>query len=160
MENMFRLAIIYIYPDGMVEAIPIEDGVIYHMSYMEKHVKNSARFHSIIGDYKFISLLHDKVDERMALNGVVSILNLDLRDIVEGYFNFSERNPEFLIYTPPSLQSLEQTVLLDKIYNTYPKDNLICECFNEQLDTFVWGKDFDMEAYLSNAKKEFGLKSL
>jgi len=159
MEKLVDIAIIYIYPDGTVEKIPIKDGWSCHMLYMEEQVKNSLKFRQIIGDYRFISKLHDEVDERLALNGVVSILNLDLEDIAKGLFDI-EIMPIFWVLVPSLMHSLEQTLTLEEFYNYYPKQNLVCECFNEELDGYLRGKEFDMNSYLEEAKKAFGIKSL
>lgn len=117
MEELMMMALMYIYPDGTIERIPISN-------------------------YKF----H---------------FNLDLADIVDGYFDFSNKIPLLLIDNPANLRSIEQTNALESIYNSYPKDDIICEKFSEEKDVY-FGKraGFDIEEYMANAKDVFGTRGI
>jgi len=159
MEDLTKMAIVLIYPDGTVEKIPIGEYGL-HIEYFREQLKKSPRFYDICKGLDFYNTdMHGRIDTMLSLNGVIIIFNLDLRDIVEGYFDFQNKLPSFAIAVPENLESLEQTLILEKIYTNYPEENLVCEKFSREQDVYLGEKYFDIKDYIREAKEGFGSRS-
>lgn len=106
------------------------------------------------------SRLHGPIDTWLSINGVIIIFNLDLRDIVEGWFDYENKILDLLIDCPENLHSIEQTTALESIYLSYPEDNLVCEKFNEKQDIYLGKRDFNVVEYIEEAKASFGSRGI
>lgn len=153
MEDLMSMALMYIYPDGTVERIPIGEHIL-HIEYMKENLKKSPKFYQICRGLDFEkSRTHKHIDTLLSLNGVVIIFNLDLEDIVKGVF--TEYAPELLVAVPDKLHSLEQTLALEGVYESYPKNLIISERFSEEKDEYVTSAEFDITEYIFEAKEKF-----
>lgn len=153
MEDLMSMAIMYIYPDGTVERIPIGEHTL-HIEYMREHLKTSPKFYQICRGLDFYkSVLHGHIDSVLSLNGVVIVLNLDLEDIVKG--TFMGREPYLLVAVPDKLHSLEQTLALEGVYESYPRNMLCCEKFSEKEDKYLSSDRFDITEYINDGKEQF-----
>ena len=156
MEELKNMALIFIYPDGTVEKIPIGEYKL-HIEYMRKHLGESPKFYDICKGLDFYkSCLHSHIDTMLSLNGVIIIFNLDLEYIVEGLFDYENEIPDLLIDCPENLYSIEQTMALESIYASYPHDNLVCEKFSERQDTYLGKQYFNSEEYIASANDSVG----
>lgn len=159
MEELMTLALMFIYPDGNIEKILIKEHKL-HIEYMKEHLSVSKRFFNICKGLDFNGNLHHHIDIRLSINGVIIVFNLDLMDIVEGYFDYNNKIPLLLIYCPDNLHSKEQMNALESIYNSYPEDNLVWEKFSVEQDIYLGKKDFNIEEYIASAKEKFGARSI
>jgi len=160
MEELKNMALIFIYPDGTVEKIPIGEYKL-HIEYMRENLTKSSKFYDICKGLDFVSsCLHGHIDTMLSLNGVIIIFNLDLEYIVEGLFDYENEIPDLLIDCPENLYSVEQTIALESIYASYPHDNLVCEKFSERQDTYLGNIDFNIEEYIASAKDSFGSRGV
>jgi len=160
MEELKNMALIFIYPDGTVEKIPIGEYKL-HIEYMRENLTKSSKFYDICKGLDFVSsCLHGHIDTMLSLNGVIIIFNLDLRDIIEGYFDYLNKIPLLLISCPTNLHSIEQTMALESIYTSYPEDNLVCERFDAKQDVYLGKQYFNIEEYIASAKDSFGSRGV
>ncbi len=155
MEDLKRTAIIFIYSDGKVDEIPITTYKL-HMDYLREHLNVSPRFEDLCGGLNFYTNLHGHIDTHLTLNGVVVIFNLDVSDIVEGFFDLDNKMPSLVVSLPESLSSLKQVEKLEEIYNRYPNKQLLAEIFIKDLDTYKSISSEEVLHYLNEAKENLG----
>lgn len=157
MEDLGKLALIFIYPDGIVEKIPIGKYKL-HVEYMKEHLGKSSKFYDLCKELDFETYLHGHIDLNLSISGVIVILNLDVEDIVNGKFIWESKIPNLFAVLPEHLHSMEQTLALENIYNRYP--NWDYECFDSNLTGYQYSKEISMQDYIVNAKSYFESRSV
>lgn len=155
MENLINMALIFIYPDGKVEKIPISN-FPFHMDYMRENLEKSERFRELCGGLNFFTNLQDHIDSHLNLLGVIVIFNLDLYDIVKGDFEIDRNVPKLISLLPENLGSLEQVKCFETIYEVYPREKISFEMFVKDLDTYRKLSYEEMLGYINEAKENLG----
>jgi len=79
--NLKKMALVFIYPDGEVETVPITNTTV-HTDYMKEHLTKSPRFAQICKGIKISDGPHYDVDVALAKHNVVSLSNGNIFDIL------------------------------------------------------------------------------
>lgn len=124
-EYMFKeAAIVIMYPDGIIEALPIVRGVKWHVEYYKKLITKSPRFASIIKHFpdgwsdEYNTL---KVNKIMAKMGMIVIHNMDIPVLPEEYKDRENFYSAFMFYGANKLtKELEDN--LNMIFDNYPNE--------------------------------------
>lgn len=138
-EFMFKeTAVVVLYPDGVIDAIPIIEGVNWHLEYYKMLVEKSHRFASISkkfpvgwrGEYNTTNA--NKVMTKM---GIVVIQNIDIPNLPEEYVDREDYYSTFLFFGANKLtRELENN--LNMILDSYPNNRCIYERINKKTNEF------------------------
>lgn len=159
MNDLEKMALVLIYPDGEVEKIPITS-YVFHIEYMIKQRTVSQRFARVTLNCDFTDSLHEDIDTALVINGIIVLFNLSIYDIVR-YSNFLDENkPDFGIYFPSRLGSMKQILEYEKIMNNYPLENKSAGLFNPDTNLIDDIDPYQVEEFLKNEKSLFSELSL
>lgn len=154
MEDLAKMAIVFIYPDGTVERIPITH-YRYHIVYLKNHLKDSKEYAHIARGLDFMEPNHTREDDRFMMSGLVVLYNISVKDIIDNPDFLNNNNPIFLALLPNSMGSLAQINTLASILSTYQKYFVYIRHFNLDKDGY---ESFEFEEtldYLDKAKGQF-----
>ncbi len=108
MKDLKYQAIVLLYPDGVVESVPIMKGMKDHIDYYRWLLEHSQKFANIV--YHFPKKINfkkdwDVVERMLALANVISIRNGNVRDVLEDKSLIdSENSFWFSIYFPEIIE--------------------------------------------------------
>lgn len=144
MDDLKDYAIILIYPDGVVEKIPITI-YSYHILYLQEHINNSKKFKSIVGF--FINFINDhfSMSRALANANIIEIANKDMCLKIKNREFYKNHIPEFMVYLPSHLESMDALTCLEKITNVIPKEKLTID---KMIDGSMDFKNMQYEEYL------------
>lgn len=141
-EFMFKeAAVVVLYPDGLIDVLPIIKDADWHLEYYKMLVEKSPRFAGISkkfpigwrGEYNTI-----KANMIMADMGIVLIQNIDIPNLPEEYSSREDYYSTFLFYGASKLTK-ESEENLNMIFDNYPNNRCIYEKLNKKT------KEFDEE---------------
>ncbi len=174
MKELQNYAIILIYPDGVIEKIPITN-FEFHIEYYRDHMKKSPRFAKLCrslaleidetisyDDYPVDAATDDvrnKLLDILGDKGILIIENLNVYDIVYDMDFLKEEQCAFLIYFPEFFLSCEQLEAYLG-YSDYPEYLLHLAKFNKKQGLHLDINYEEMEEFINAAKEEFMLDSL
>ncbi|MCM1052963.1 MAG: hypothetical protein NC483_03200 [Ruminococcus sp.] len=151
MNDLEKMAIILIYPDGEIEKIPITSHV-YHIEYLAEHREKSQRFARVTIKCDFTDTLHEDIDTALVTNGVIVIFNLNIYDIVRNPNYLTEEKPDFTVFFPSELGSIGQISNYESIMGSYPLDNISPGLFDKNTNYIDDIEHHQVEEFLANAK--------
>lgn len=138
-EFMFKeVAVVILYPDGKIDAMPIVDGVNWHLEYCKNLVTKSPRFAEVSkyfpdgwrGEYNMTK--SNMVMNRM---GIVVIHNIDILNLPDEYEDREEFYSNFVIYgTSDITEPLQNN--LDAIFVNYPDKRCTYSKFNNKKNDY------------------------
>lgn len=129
MDNLPMQSIVFIYQDGGVETVPITH-FPHHLDSLQNNLEKMPRFANLCYKYKFA--FHEYVNympivSTLAKEGTVSLINFNLRDIVNDPSLLNYDLPGIEVYLPHDFGSLRQLEHIEKLLLYYPENRL---CFN------------------------------
>ena len=173
MEDLQKQAIILIYPDGLIEKIPVTYHE-FHILYYHEHFNKSVRFNSLCHSLKIDfdnNLAIDKYPDDyetddireevlgiLGRNGVLIIENLNIFDIVHNLY--LEELCEFIIYFPEYFYSKEQLEAFLNYDNGYPKNLLYIGRFNKKQNLYLDISYEEKQLFISQAKEIYDIRDL
>lgn len=141
-EYLFKeAAVVVLYPDGLIDAVPINNEFIWHVDYYKELVTKSPRFASLSksfpkgwrGEYNM-----SPVNKVMVNMGTIVIQNIDITNLPEEYVDREDFYSTFLFYGTNQLtQELQSN--LDMIFDNYPNERCHYSKINKKT------KEFDEE---------------
>lgn len=118
MNDFFNQAVVLIYPDGVVEKIPI-DGVYPHSLVLKKHLGKSKRFYELCGGLNFDVGIHMHIDKVLLDNKVIVIYNYNLKEIINDYSYIYRYPPQFKVFIGTEYASSEQKREYEELFSTF-----------------------------------------
>ena len=125
LNDFYRTAVMFIYPDGYIDRLEIDDDIL-HIKYYIKLSEISKRFANILKESKMgLTNKHGKVisyatfplDEYFSSIGIIVIRNTNIIEVKRD--NLLENGtPDFVFNIPPS-PSEKQKQILDNMFNNY-----------------------------------------
>ncbi len=102
--EIYNMALVFIYPDGYVDSIPIREDWDDHIDYFREYLRTSPRFQKIVEENDFHFDWENEINTYpicllLALNNVILFYNLGLPLIVEE-MDMAEDLSHFVIYLP------------------------------------------------------------
>lgn len=124
MDNLPMQSILFIYQDGEVESVPITH-FPHHLDSLQNNLEKMPRFANLYYQYKFT--FHEYVNympivSTLAKEGIVSLINFNLRDIVADSSLLNYDLPGIEVYLPHEFGSLKQLEHIEKLLIYYPKN--------------------------------------
>lgn len=159
MKDIVKMAIILIYPDGEVERIPITKETA-HINYMIEHRAKSKKFARATKKASFTDPTHQDVNRELMLNGVITMINYNVLDIVLDPKLLDEFLPNFLIYLPISFGSVEQIMAYHEITDDYPQENKMCGTIDKETMEVIDLEGKDYEDFMEMSCRDFLVSSL
>ncbi len=131
-------AIVILYPDGVIDAVPVTNGVRWHLDYCKILVTKSERFASLIryfpenwqSEYKMT-----KTNMVMNKMGIVVMQNIDIDNLPEEYASREEFYSMFLGYGVSNPEDALQDNL-DTIIDNYPNKRCLYSKFNADINDY------------------------
>ncbi len=118
MDDLFKQAIVLIYPDGYVERIPI--GTTYpHSLILKEHLAESKRFCDLCGHLDFDVGFHMHIDLVLLENQVIAIYNYSLKEIIEDPSYIYNFPPQFKVFIGNKYGSEQQRIEFEKLSDVY-----------------------------------------
>ena len=122
--DLYNYAIILIYPDGNMEKVSIGNS-IYHLDYLKELLITSNKFRNACLTLDFNNLVnHFSVDKILNEQGIITIYNNGIEDIIKNPNIRRKDLAIFHILTPFEFESLSQVLKFQDILN-YPKEKLL-----------------------------------
>ena len=120
MENIEKTAVMFIYPDGYIDKIEVNDKM-FHMLYFIELSKKSERFKRYFEEFNIdldsgkdiANLLTYGIDYELTKKGVIAFHNIDIHEI-QTDSNFHKYNPPSyfismpVVLTPPQKEIMSQ----------------------------------------------------
>lgn len=144
MEDLKNYAIILIYPDGVFEKIPITIHS-YHILYLQEHINTSKKFKSIAGFLINFINDHFSMSRALANANVIEIANKDMCLKIKNEESYKTYIPQFTVYLPTHLESMDTLTALEKITSVIPKEKLTVD---KMVDGTMDFKKMQYEEYL------------
>ena len=127
-EYMFKeAAIVILYPDGSIDALPIVKGIKWHLDYYKKLITLSPKFARIVKHFpngwmdEYNTIKNNKIMTKM---GLVVIQNMDIKVLPEEYKDREDFYSSFLFYGENKLTN-ELCYNLNLIFDNYPNEQLV-----------------------------------
>ena len=118
MDDLFRQAIVLIYPDGYVERIPI--GTTYpHSLILKEHLAESKRFYDLCGHLNFDEGHHIRIDLVLLENQVIVIYNYSLKEIMDDPSYIYNFPPQFKVFIGNRYGGEKQKLEFEKLSKIY-----------------------------------------
>ena len=114
MEDLCYQSIVLIYPDGIVEKIPITDEQ-FHWNILKEHIKHSKKFASFCGNLINCGSHYPLIDKTLVQNGVCVIYNWNIREIINDPLFLKHHSAHFFYFLPSSFHSLKQLLEFIKL---------------------------------------------
>lgn len=138
-EFMFKeAALMILYPDGTIDAMPIVKGITWHLDYCKELIKKSPKFASI--SRKFPTgwwSEYNMIKSNMVMNrmGITVIHNIDVTNLPDEYVEREDFYSTFLIYGTSDITE-ELNKNLDMIFVNYPDKRCIYSKYNSKINDY------------------------
>lgn len=147
MNDFYNIAIMVIYPNGKVEMKKINDK-IFHMMYFSDLYNDNTYFKEFMNKsnssyFKDNNLFTYSLDLELAKNGVISIHNLNIREIKEKTKFLKRHIPNFIFTMPKELtyeqkkamkEIIFQNDLYESLFLSYNVNSFISIEYDEIID--------------------------
>lgn len=156
-DDFTLTAVMIIYPNGMVDGMPINDNN-YHMYYFLELLEKSPYFFKTVKD-NYINLTDKKgnlsdistyeLDESLTKLGIIVVRNINIVDINEDKNFINKQFPIYLFSFPKKL-SLEQKSIMSSLLTKYNlQDSMYCYNSGEEIEELEY---YDIDNFLNGIK--------
>lgn len=146
--DIFKMALVVIYPDGYVDQVPIKEGCTNHVKYWYDYLKISPRFQRIIRENRFkFDWIHDynasPILKLLAKNNVIVFMNTEIAYVCSNMEN-AEALYGFIISFPRDYDSHKGLPFAKETINKLNFNRYELDVFRTDKDDF---EEFDTEEY-------------
>lgn len=154
-EELKNQAIVLIYPDGEVEAIPITKHQ-NHLPYLKEHLLDSKRFLKIAYIINYGYADHYSVSKLLSQNGVIEIANKDMCLKIKYPKEYEYYSPEFMYYLPEVLGSKEQLEILENFYDLVNQEKKSLNVYQNKMFDFLEKTEKEYQEWIAENQNRLG----
>lgn len=155
--DIFKMALVIIYPDGYVDPIPIREGVYSHVEYFYEYLKKSSRFQCLVRDNHFsFDWRHDSnshpICKLLVQNGIIVFYNTAIYDVLYNIDN-AKNSSFFAISFPRDYEGLPSIPFVKEIVKELQDQQFELEKFRTDKDDFEPFDSDENEKFLEKNKQ-------
>lgn len=157
MEDLRSQAIVLLYPDGIVEKIPVKKGITFHLDYFHNWLKHSKKFASVIYHSPYKINFKDWVvlDKALAEAGLVVIRNMEIIYLASNISLVNSKEPfAYLVNLPENIRESKAYSPMKRILKENQKEEFTFNIYSLETKKFEEIEYNFIEEELENKSEE------